>query len=154
MALKGTCWPAGRVDVHVAQGQGILPVLRRHFHHHVILVERLVHGGYLALAEGIVKRVVEQLRRDAEARRGLAVVGDHRLQAAILLVAVDVDDDGDLPQLLEHLRSVGDQILDTCRPHGELVERGAVAAAHAHVLRGLQVQSRAGDLASLGAGAA
>ena len=72
---------AGRAHVNLAQGFGILPELRRRFHHHVILIERRVHGGHLALAEGVVERVVDQLRRDAEARGGVAVVLITRLQA-------------------------------------------------------------------------
>ncbi len=76
-------------------GIGILPVLRRRFHHHVILIQRRVHGGHLALAEGVVERVVDQLRRNAEARRGLAVVVHHRLQTPVLLIAVDVGDDAE-----------------------------------------------------------
>ncbi len=81
------------------QKVGILPVLRRHFHHHVILVQRRVHGGDLALAEGVVQGVVDQLRRDAEARRGGAIISDHGLQALILLVAVHVGDDRNVAQL-------------------------------------------------------
>ena len=61
--------PLGDAHVDIPQGLRILPEFRRHFHHHVILVQRCVHGGYLALAEGVVERVVDQLRRDAEARR-------------------------------------------------------------------------------------
>ncbi len=68
-----------------------------------------------------------------------------RLQAAVLLVAVDVDDDRDCSQLLEHARRIGDQILQVVAAHGELILRGAVAAADADVLVGLQVKGGAGN---------
>ena len=72
----------------------VLPVARRDLHHHVILVERVVDRRHLALAEGVVERVVD--RRDAEAEpRGRGAVDRHvGLEAALLLVGIDV---------LEHL---------------------------------------------------
>ena len=51
---------------------GLLLELRRDFQHHVILVELREHGRHLALAERVVERVVDQLRRDAEPRSGVA----------------------------------------------------------------------------------
>ena len=137
-ALSGTFRPLGAAHVDLAQDLRILPEFRRHLHDHVILVQRRVHGGDLALAEGIVKRVVDQLRRDAEARGGGAVVLHPGLQAVVLLIAVHVGDDGNGAQLLEHAGRVLDQILQIVAAHGELVVRGAGAAAHAQVLRGLQ----------------
>ena len=50
------------------------------------------------LPEGVVERIVEQLRRDAEARGRVAVVRQLGLQALILLVAVDVGEDRDFLQ--------------------------------------------------------
>ena len=46
-------------EMDQAKGFGILPELRRDLHHHVILVQLRIHGGYLALPEGIVQGVVE-----------------------------------------------------------------------------------------------
>ena len=48
----------------------ILPVLRRHLHHHVILVQRVVDGRDRALAERVVQRVVDLAGGDAEPRGG------------------------------------------------------------------------------------
>ena len=78
--------------VDLLQELRILPEARRRFHHHVILIERRIHGGDLALAKGVVQHVVDQLRRDAEARGRIAIVLNHGLQAAILLIGVDVGD--------------------------------------------------------------
>ena len=49
---------------------------RLHFEHHVVLVELREHRRDLPLAEGVVERVVDHLRRDAQARGGVAV--DHQ----------------------------------------------------------------------------
>ena len=62
---------AGGADVDVAQSLRALPVLRRHLHHHVVLVERAVDGGDLALAERVVERVVD-LRRLTPRRAAVA----------------------------------------------------------------------------------
>src|SRR5438477_9521187 len=59
---------AGRTHVDLPQDQRVLPEFRRHFHHHVILVERGVHGRYRTLAESVVERAVYQLRRYTETR--------------------------------------------------------------------------------------
>ena len=42
---------------------GILLELRLHFEHHVVLVQLREDGGDLALAEGVVERVVDRLRQ-------------------------------------------------------------------------------------------
>ena len=46
--------------------------------------------GDLPLAEGVVERVVEHLRRDAEARGGVAVDGERELEPGRLLIARDI----------------------------------------------------------------
>ena len=48
--------------VDVAQDVGPLPVRRPHFHHDVVLVQRRVGDRHLPLAEGIVERLVDQVR--------------------------------------------------------------------------------------------
>ena len=40
--------------------------LRRDLKHHVVLIQLGEDGGYLTLAECIVERIVDHLRRDAE----------------------------------------------------------------------------------------
>jgi hypothetical protein len=67
-----------------------LPELRINFHHHMVLVKRSKHGRDLPLSERIVKCVIDQLRRDAQARRSRAVIGKPGLQPGIQLVAVHV----------------------------------------------------------------
>ncbi len=72
------------------------------------------------------------------------------LQSAILLIAVDVHDDRDGFQLLEHVGRKGDQVLQVVAAHGELIEGGAIASADAQVLGGLQIERGAGDPCELG----
>ena len=57
--------------------------MRAHFDHDVILVQRRVHGRNLALAEGIVQRVVDRLGVTPESRRGRAIDRPGGLQPVI-----------------------------------------------------------------------
>ena len=66
---------ARRADVDVLQRLRALPVARRHLHDDVILVLRVVDGRDLALAEGVVQRVVDLAGVDAQPAGGGAV--DH-----------------------------------------------------------------------------
>ena len=52
---------------------------RRHLEHHVILIQLREHGGHLALAICVVKRIVDHRRRDAEPRGRVAI--EHQLYA-------------------------------------------------------------------------
>ena len=61
-----------------------------------------------------------------------------RLQPLILLIAVDVGDDRDVAQLLEHARRKRCQILQIVAAHRELILRVALPAADAKILGGLQ----------------
>ena len=63
----------GRARRRCSQGVGILLEFGLHFQDHVVLVELRENGRDLALAEGVVERVVDRLRSDAEARGGIAI---------------------------------------------------------------------------------
>ncbi len=71
--------------------------LRQHFHDDVVTVHLGEILGDLALAEGIVERVIDQLRLDAEACRLIAIDGQRQRGAADLLVG------GDTSELRQHL---------------------------------------------------
>ena len=66
--------------------------LRIDLEHDVVLVERGEDRRDDALAEGVVERVVDRRRQDAEARRGIAIDRDVEQRSGILLVAGDVGD--------------------------------------------------------------
>ena len=129
--------PLGRPDVDGVQGVGVLPVLGRHFHDHVVLVERGIHGGHLALAECVVECVVDELRRDAETRGRPTVVLNHGLSATVLLIAAHVGNDRNRLELFDHHGGKPVEIVQIVALHGELILRVALAAADAQVLRGL-----------------
>src|SRR6267143_2011487 len=80
----------GRLYVNVFQRIGILLELRIDFQNDVILVELSEDRGDLALAKGIVERVVNVGGKNAEARSGVAVDGDGSEETLVQLVAGDV----------------------------------------------------------------
>ncbi len=81
---------AGRTQIDVIELARIALELRRHLQHHVILVELGEHGRDLALAERVVERVVDGRGRDAEARGGVAIDHQMRIQAVVLLIGRDI----------------------------------------------------------------
>ena len=64
--------------------------LRFDFEHDPILVRLGEDSGYLTLAKGVIERIVDRLRADAEARGRIAVDDQTRLQAPVLIVAGDI----------------------------------------------------------------
>ena len=79
--------------------------MRLGFENDAVLVELGEDRGDLALAEGVVERVVDGLRQNVQPRGSLAVNVDGNLQAAGLLVAGDV---GEFRQCaLAFVRSLG-----------------------------------------------
>ena len=83
----------------------------------MVLVLRAVDGRDLPLAEGVIKRVVDRVQGKAEAHRGVAVDDHVGLQAALLLIGIDVLEDvafhqrrGQLRRpLVQFRRVVGEQ---------------------------------------------
>ena len=75
---------------HLIEGADVLGVDRVDLHHHFILIQRLVDGGDLPLAEGVVQQIVGVLYADAEPRHGIAIVDQVHLRAVILTVGVNV----------------------------------------------------------------
>ena len=93
--------PASRAgDVDVPEGPRALPELGLDLEHDPVLVELGEHRGDLPLAEGVVERVVDRLRADAEPRRGAAIHHQRGAEALVLLVAADI---GQLPPLAQHV---------------------------------------------------
>src|SRR5204863_2406187 len=106
----------GRAQINLIQSFRALPEFRINFHNHVILVQGREHRRHLPLTEGIVKRVIDQLRRDVQARRGRAVVNERGLKAIVLLVAIHVGEAAQPPHLLKQYRP----------PRGEVIQRFAL----------------------------
>jgi len=125
-------------EAYAVEHLRVLPVFRRHFHHHVILVELVVDGGHGALAERVVQYGVQLIGRKAVARSGGAIHVDVDLQAVLLQVRVDV---GHLAALLaeriHQLGHPGEQCGRVVTGQRVLILRGGRAAADVQILRGL-----------------
>ena len=82
--------PAFAGDKQSRQHLGALQKFGGEFHHHAVLVKRVVDHPHLALAKGVVQRGVQIAHRDTQACCRIAVDRDGRLHAFVLLVAVDI----------------------------------------------------------------
>ena len=80
----------GGDHIHLLENFRAALVRLAHFHHHPVLIERVVDGRHLALAEGVVQHRTDHLDIDAIAGGRLAVYHQAALQAFVLLIAVDV----------------------------------------------------------------
>ena len=56
----------------------------------MVLVERREDGGDLPLAERVVERLVDRLRQDPHAGRGVPIDDDRGLEPPVLLIGGDV----------------------------------------------------------------
>ena len=140
-----------RLDVEIVQRRGIGLEVLPDLHHHVVLVELGEDGGDLALAEGVVERVVHVGHGDAQPCRGVAV--DHQLgaQPLVLQVAGHVGDHVFLAQFGHHLARVGGQ-LDLVRIFQRVLKLGAADAVfHRQVLQRLQEELNAFNACQLAA---
>ena len=118
-------------------------ILRLHLQHDAVLVELGEDGGDLALAKGVVKRVVNGLGEHIQARSSLAVHLDADLQAAGLLVGGDI---AQLWPLAEHVQEFGRpfrQFHDVGVRERVLVLGAADAAINLHVLGCLHEEGNA-----------
>ena len=136
---------AGRAYEDVPEAVRVLPELRVDLEHDVVLVQLRVHRRHEPLAERVVQRVVDHLRRDAEPRRRLPIDRERGLEPMRLLVAVDVDELGERPQLVVHLRRPVVERLDVVALQRVLVLRVRSAAADPQILIGLEIQRGAGN---------
>ena len=123
--------------------------MRIHLQHHAILVALREDGADLALAERVVKRVLDGLHRHAQPLRRVAIDLDIGLEPVILLVARDI------LQRVERLqpgkqagRPVGE--LDRIGVHERVLElRAADPRADRDVLHRFHEDADAGDLLDL-----
>jgi hypothetical protein len=72
------------------EGVRVLPELRRHLHHYVVLIQLGEHRGHFALPERIVEGVVDPLSRKPKARRCATIKYQIGRQALVLLIAADI----------------------------------------------------------------
>ena len=139
----------GGVHVNIFQRIGILLELRIDFHHHVILIELREDGGDLALAEGVVQRVVDIRGQHAEARGGVAIDGQRGEQPLVLLIAGDVANFRNGLQLFDEARSPVRQFFRVHVFQAVLKLRAADAVFDGEVLHRLHEQRHAVDFRDL-----
>ena len=108
----------------------------------MILVQRLVHDGHLALAKGIVQGIVDVAGVHAQPRRGVPVNDYSGFQALVLLVGVDVAQFGQRAQLLQKKRRPVIQVIQVLALQRVLKLRLAHASADGEVLGRLHEESR------------
>ncbi len=130
---------------------GLPLVFGIHLHHHEVLIQPGVHGGDFALAEGVVKHLVDGRGGDAQPRGGIAV--DHQVgrQALVLLVGGDVAQLRHASRARLQLRRPGVQLIQVLVRERVLVLRGAAAAADLNILVGLKKERGAGNAGELAA---
>ncbi len=85
--------------------------MRLYFQNHVVLIELRKHGGDLALAVGVIQRLIDGGGRDSQPRSRLAIVHQARLQPQHLLIAGHVAQFGKLLQPGEQLGRIDVQFI-------------------------------------------
>ena len=130
--------PFGRLHVDGIQEVRAFPPLLLQGQNHVVLIDRLVHHRDLALAKSVVQRGVHGLRRQTEARCGIAVDDHIGRQAGILLVGADVGNLRQRREPVQKSRPPQRQRVEVGPLQRVLVLRVALPAADAHVLGVLQ----------------
>ena len=94
----------GGAQANVLQILQAILELRFDFQHDPILIRLREDGRDLALAKGVIQRIVDRLRANTEARRRIAVDDQARLQAQVLVVAGNITELRQLLQLLHKAR--------------------------------------------------
>ena len=132
--LGATDPTARRADEDLLEHLGALPVARRDLHDHVVLVERMIDRRRLALAEGVIERIVDLACGEAEPRGGGAIDGQRGLEALVPLIGTDVDELGRVLQRLRDPARPRPQLAQVVGLERVLVLRAALPAADPNVL--------------------
>src|SRR6266478_3143172 len=138
------------MNINVFQVFRALLELRVDFQHDVVLIQLRENGGDQALAESVVQRVVNVGGKNSEARRRVAIDGEHREQALVLLVAGDVTQLGQLLELFHEARDPIAQLFGVYILQAVLKLRAADAIFHGEVLHRLHEQRYAVHLGERG----
>ena len=134
-----------------AQRLWVLQMFGCQFHHHPVLVERVVDHTDLALAERVIERGVNRAHGEAHARGGITVDHQRGLQATVLLVGVDVHQFRQGHHGAANARVPDAQVFQVVTLQRVLVLRVGLAPANAYVLHRNHEEVGARLLGQLGA---
>src|SRR5260370_3666403 len=140
----------GRLRVNSLQRIRILLELRILFQDHVILIELGKNRGDLALAKGIVKRVVNVGGKNAESRGGVAINRDGSDETLVQLVAGDVAKYREGFQFSDETRSPVGELFGVDIFEAVLELRTTDAVFHGQVLDRLEEEGNAIDFSERG----
>ncbi len=115
----------------------------------MILIDGAVDDGYLTLSEGVVKRIVDLQRTDAEACGGIAIDFEIRLQASLLLIGTNVRQNVTVLERIDELGGPFIKVLNVFGLEGVLILSVALPPAGPQILNGGEVKASAGDLRKL-----
>src|SRR6266576_3094210 len=101
---------AGRADINVLRLCWIALELWQRFENHVVLIQLREERGDLPLAEGVIKRVIYRLRRDAEPRGGYTINDEPGLRTERLLVGRHIAQLREDLKFCDQLRGPGVQL--------------------------------------------
>src|SRR5713226_3447736 len=139
----------GRAHVDIFQRVGILLELRIDLQHYVVLIELRENRGDQALAERVVKRVVDVRGENAQPRSRVAIDGQHCQEPAVLLVARHVAQFRERLELVHEARYPIGQLFAVHVFQAVLELRAADAVLDRQVLHRLHEQRNAIDLLHL-----
>ena len=140
----------GRTDVDEVQALRVALQVGPNFLNHVVGVDLGEILRDLPLAVGVVQRVVDQLRLDAEARRHVAIDRQMERRAGVLLIGGDVAQLRKAPEFGQNLRSPKIEFVRVGVLERVLELRPGEPRADGDVLRDLEVEMRAIHLRELG----
>ncbi len=138
-----------RFHVEAVERRQVLLQIGKDFQNHEVGFQLREILRDLALAEGVVERIVDRLRRDAEARRLIAIDRDLQLRRVGREVGGDVGELRQRAQLLQELLRPLVQLVDIGVLQRVLEAAAGDAGADIDVLRRLQEQIDAFELGEL-----
>src|SRR6267154_819435 len=138
------------MNINIFEIVRVLLELRIYFQDDVVLIQLREDRGHEALAVSIVERVVDIGRKNSQARCGVAINGQHGDQPIILLIARDVSQFGERPELIHEARHPMSQFFRVHVFQAVLKLRAADAIFDGEVLHRLHEERDAVDISELG----
>src|SRR5262249_34472291 len=110
----------------------------------MVLIQLRIHGGDLALAKGIVERIVDGRGADTEAGGSGTINDQGGFEAAVLLIGEEVRQEWERAHLGQDARCPFIEFADVIALQGILVLRGAQATSDTQILVDLHAEAGPG----------